>query len=93
MYSTYVTIAVVLISAVIVTLSCFTCMYRDLYNDLLRRHEMLRRNYDLRGDDLEASIRESRTLRGTNKELRQSLSSSKHNLELISDTIEKALKV
>jgi hypothetical protein len=93
MYSTYVTIAVVLISAVIVTLSCFTCMYRDLYNDLLRRHEMLRRNYDLRGDDLEASLRESRTLRGTNKELRQSLSSSKHNLELISDTIEKALKV
>jgi hypothetical protein len=93
MYSTYVTIAVVLISAVIVTLSCFTCMYRDLYNDLLRRHEMLRRNYDLRGDDLEASLRESRTLRGTNKELRQSLSSSKHNLELISNTIEKALKV
>jgi hypothetical protein len=93
MFNAYVTIAVVVIAAIISTLSCMAWGFKDAYDDLIKNHESLRERYDDRLEDLENSFAETRVLKSENAELRRTLHSSRKNINLISDILEKALKV
>lgn len=101
MYNTYVILAVIFISAIIVILAIMAFGYKEAHDVLLRSHENLRRRYNDHGndhsklcvemdqlsEDYNSILQDNAKLLDENKNIRVVLEEVKYTLGLLHDTL------